>query len=141
MNFDIKKLSEKTAISILEKECYYRKSEAFQILYDKFEYHKGTFNGEVEDIIQLLVLEDFGFLPTKDNLNNYRLISSKYSESEKVINSAFYLKYNIMKDKPLIKKNSDICNVSLLDLSGEKIDLFSQIKDNKQTVILSGSIT
>lgn len=141
MNFDIEKLSEDTAVALLERECFYRKTEAFQRLYDKFEYYKGTFNEAVEDMIQLLVLEEFGFLPTDENLKEYRLITSKFSESERVINSAFYLKYNIMKDEPLIKEGSPVCNVSLLNLEGNKTDLFSQMSADKPTVILAGSIS
>lgn len=142
MDFDIDGVDEDTVVKLLEKESFYRKSEAFQDLYDRMEYYKGSADEFVETTIQKLVLQEFGFNPSDENLAGYRMIARKFGDSERVINSAFYLKYNIMKDAPIVKLGEYVCNVSLFGLDDNvETDLFSFLNSDRPTVILAGSIS
>ena len=141
MEFDIELINEETAVKLLKREVFYRKTDAFQRLYDRLEYYTGSSDEFVETTIQKLVLEEHGYLTSTSNLINYRMIAQKFAGSQRVIDSAFYLKYNIMKDHPVVKLNEPVCNVALLDLQKQPTDLFGLLDRKKPTVILAGSIT
>ena len=136
----IENIDKKLAIELLKYECELRKSNEIQDYYTFLDNSKGGRQEIVENFVQFKTIRDFGFKPNWDSLNNYRQISKKFQNDKEVENSAFYLKYNIMKLGNL--NLGDIApDVPLLYLDKSPCSLYDFKDETKPLVILSGSIS
>lgn len=140
LNLNIENITEKLAVDLLTYECDLRKSDEMQDYYSFLENSKGGKQEIVENFVQFKTIRDFGYVPDWESLRNYRKISEKFIDSEKVRNSAFYLKYNII-EPSTVKVGTHAQNVSLLTLDKIPCKLFDFIKSPKPLVILAGSIS
>lgn len=129
MNLLIDDLSFEIAKDMLIYECDLRKSKEIQELYTLIQTKEVDNTDIIENSVQYLTLEKFGYDLTKQNLKNYRMIGKKFGS--KISEYAFYLKYNIMKEQlmpgtilntehiKLIRNNqlydfNNICSTSLI---------------------------
>jgi len=136
MNLFIDDISEDLAVEMLIFECNLRISDKVQKMYDDTD-GIGT---SVEDYVQKETLKKFNYNP--ENLAEYRRIGTKFSDSKRVRDSAFFLKYNIMEPVPkhLYKEAVD---ASLINLDKTPTNLFNFIDRSRDRplVILAGSIS
>ena len=128
----INDITEEIAINMLKYECRMRNSDEVQIMYDENKIN-------VEDYVQKETLKKFSYLPNQFNLNEYRKIGTKFYDNQNVMESAFFLKYNIIEDVPNVLYDT-LEDAKLVKLNKENTNLFNFISD-KPLVILAGSIT
>lgn len=128
----INDITEEIAINMIKYECRMRNSDEVQIMYDENKIN-------VEDYVQKETLKKFSYLPNQFNLNEYRKIGTKFYDNKNVMESAFFLKYNIIEDVPNVLYDT-LEDAKLVKLNKENTNLFNFISD-KPLVILAGSIT
>lgn len=131
-------IDEELAVKMLTFECDLRKSDKVQGMYD--EKNSWKYKGEsIENFVQRETLKNFGYLDSIENLGEYRKIGIKFWGNEKIRNSAFFLKYNIMEDVPKELREL-VVDVKLNSLDGRSVNLFDFCGE-KPLVILSGSLS
>lgn len=134
----IDNINEELAIEMLTFECDLRKSDEIQDLYD-IRFGKKREGESIESLVQRRTLKQFGYDETKSNLTEYRKIGTKFWDNERVRNSAFFLKNNIMEDVPT-ELREQVIDVKLTSLNGKEVNLFDFCGE-KPLVILSGSLS
>jgi hypothetical protein len=137
--FKIEDIDEKLAMSLLEYECKLRKSDEIQDYYTFLKKSKKNNTEVVEDYVQFKTIRDFNYIANWDSINEYRKISTKFRGNKNVINSAFYLKYNIFTYGTL-SVFDDAPNAELLHLTGTNCNLLD-FASEKPLVIFAGSIS
>lgn len=133
-------IDEDLAVKLLKYECKLRKSAEMQ---DYYEFLNETEKGReetVENFVQFKTIRDNNFKPTIKSLSEYRKISTKFYNSDRVKQSAYYLKYNIMEPGNL-HLGDKAPDVPLLTLNKEKCYMRNFMTSSKPLVILSGSIS
>lgn len=129
-------IHQQQALDMFLEECSLRKSDFIQKMYDEYYLHN---NGYVEEVVQLTILDKFGFEPSNENLDIYRQLIWKYRQIPEVRDQIFFMKYNIMREGDL--KIGDLApDVPLLDIKGDYYNNLHSFMD-KPLVILSGSLT
>mmetsp|Transcript_6901 Transcript_6901/g.17445 ORF Transcript_6901/g.17445 Transcript_6901/m.17445 type:complete len:148 (-) Transcript_6901:1470-1913(-) len=137
--FDVLSVPRDKVIAMLKLEQEVRYSKEWEELYDFVLSDPSYPETLPERKAQQLVLKKFGFDTSLDSLQGYWKIRSKYEHDDEVMNSAFYLKYNIMK-RGHIREGDDMTDVEVRTEDGEPV-LLSSFVSSKPTVILAGSIT
>ena len=118
-------------------------SDEMQEIYSKQYYENKNvvnklLNLDVE--IQRHVLETFGFSSNQTDLEEYWQIPSLYKNNEDIVNSVFYIRYNIFEFEK-IKLGEKIPNCRLINTEKQEITLNMLHNNDKPLVVLAGSLT
>ncbi len=129
-------MSKHQALAMFLEECKLRKSDDIQKMYD--EYYLSN-NGYVEEVVQLTILNNFGYEPSEENLENYRHLIWKYRQVPEVRDQVFFMKHNIMREGNL-NIGDPAPNVPLLNIEGHPSGTLFDFTD-KPLIVLGGSLT
>jgi len=135
----IDKLSLDLARQMLIHECNLRKSAFVQNMYTLIQTGQVVDLELIENYVQYATIAFFGFNTSKNSLKNYRMINYKFGSH--VVDYAFYLKYNIMKNMLTPGTVVNTSGIKLINYDDKSVSNFENVCQNKQSLIFSGSIT
>ena len=139
MEFNVLEVPRETIIEMLTLEQKLRYSKEIQDRYTLL-YNLGVKNSTIiERAIQSHVMEEFGFAST---LPNYWKIAGHYAKDQEVLDSSFYMKWNIFTwDKPT--PGSNVRDCQLIDYATRTPLRLNSVVDTpgKATVLFVGSMT
>jgi hypothetical protein len=136
----ITKTPRSRVIDLLKTEDSLRRSHEVQLTYDTLHDEIGFSSEIIEDYVQRKTLQKLGYIPSLQNLSEYRTIRQHYCKDSEVMNSVMYLKYaHLYKPCPIVL-GRQAPNAVLCDLLGKKRMLMDFAK-KKPLVIMAGSIT
>lgn len=126
-------------IEMLQFEQRIRYSQEIQDIYTKM-YLSGE-RIPIEREIQRYTLREFGYRDDDATLQQYWLIPRTYADDSDVVNSAFYIKLNIMMPTKF-NIGDPIVNTTLINYTtGKDAALTSLEHAGRPMVILAGSMT
>jgi len=128
-------------VKMLVREDYLRLSDEAQALYAK-RPESFMWKSKVTNDIQEQVAEEFGFEDNvEEGVDLLRSALSLFPGDQTIINSAFYLRFNINVPCPL-KVGEIVPNTPLFTLDGKQKYLHDIVSDSSQpTIIAAGSYT
>jgi hypothetical protein len=138
----ISDITEDLAVALLRYECKLRKSDEIQDYYTFLDNSEEGRRETVENYVQFKTIRKFGYDPTWESISEYRKMADKFSDSEKVRDAAYYLKYNIFTCGNL-KVSDQSPDVGLVDLENKpcRLSEYLDTENNKPLVIFAGSIS
>lgn len=140
-DFLVDQIDRDLVIMMLQHEEELRYSDKYQDIYDdKIKNPQNYSMTSVEINLHKEVLNHFGFSDSDQSIDQYQLIPSKYRNDEEVKSSAYFIRYNIMRDSDIIEGDQYI-DVDLVDLEGKSCRLSQFCSKERPLVILAGSIT
>ena len=142
---DLEKFTNEQLIELIKYEEELRYSDHFQDLY----YKKNVLNDvvfeniQIEDIIQLNVLDKFGYKLCDNNLNALRYLYGKNRKNPEINKYGFWLHMNIVQEG--YDENQKYKDCTFYELDGKsKVSLSTFIERAKERsvplVILGGSL-
>jgi len=124
---------------MLKRENELRLCDAVQEMYDEQREKHICPSADIEDSIQRLVLEEFGFDPWDElSLGLYRSTRARFPDDPVLKECILYIKYDRSRDTRL--RIGDISpNPELITLDGKRVSMSSFAIDNRPLVLLAGS--
>eukprot|EP01121_Diplochlamys_sp_Union-15-3_P004443 TRINITY_DN1460_c0_g1_i5.p1 TRINITY_DN1460_c0_g1~~TRINITY_DN1460_c0_g1_i5.p1 ORF type:complete len:175 (-),score=34.38 TRINITY_DN1460_c0_g1_i5:549-1025(-) len=125
---------------MLQRENELRLCDPVQEMYDEEREKYICPTSHIEDSIQRLVLEEFGFDPYDQmTLDMYRSTRNRFPDDPDIRGAVLYIKYDRSRDT-LLRVGDDAPNSTLLTLDSQSpVKLLSFVKSDRPLVLLSGS--
>ncbi len=134
-------------LKMLKKEDEYMLGDIGKGVYQSYKSSYETTDILAEFEIAGMILNEFGFIPSKESLNNYRSIINHYyidptNYDKDVMNSVVYLRENklLYYTSPKIVINQKAPDIkTLYTLDNKQTTLYDQFENNKKVLVCAFS--